>query len=57
MLRIYEKKSGKLPTNKAKLWKSVWSIQYTDKSIMKLYDGMPARVVAVYKSKGSLTVY
>ena len=52
------KESGENPNNKAKLWNSVCSIWYSvpRKPIMKLYDGMLARVEAVNKAIGASTV-
>ena len=51
---IMEKKCGSLEKNKMEFWEGVCRLLYSvsRQRLMKLYDEMPERVMAVYKAKG-----
>ena len=51
---VKEKKCESLEKNKMELWEGICRALYSlsRQRLMKLYDGMPERVMAVYKAKG-----
>ena len=56
---VMKKKCGRLEKNRMALWEGVCSAWYSisRQTLMKLYDEMPDRVMAVYKAKGGATAY